>query len=346
MDKKDEMDKVQEPHENVNIKFVDEPVLDTSNNHIVQDPPSKSKIKHLVIAGGGPSGLNVYGALRKSHEMSVWSIDDIESIHGTSMGSLLAVFFALKYDWQTIDDYLIKRPWHHIIKYDMQTIFAAFSSRGVFDKKVFEETFRPLFSGLDISMNITMEEFYNLTKIEIHAYTTDINEFCIVDISYKTHPSWTVIEAVYASCCLPVIFTPFEKDGKYYVDGGIFLNYPLEPCIKTCQNTDEILGVRKHYVRSKNDTITETSNLMDYVFVLLNQTLKLVTKDVDHTMIKHEIVINSSVISIMDLLKIATSEEDRTERIQLGVQEAERWLSDNLFIVQEKENKNKDNPET
>ncbi len=315
------MANINENHEN------QETIMDSSNNHdCVQEVPVKSKIKHLVIAGGGPSGFNVYGALRKSNEMGIWSIDDIETIYGTSMGSVLAVFFALKYDWQTMDDYLIKRPWHHIIKYDMQTIFAAFSNRGIFDIKLFEETFRPLFSGLDISMNITMEEFYHLTKIEIHTYTTDINEFCLVDISYKTHPSWTVIEAVYASSCLPVIFAPFQKEGKYYVDGGIFLNYPLEPCTKICQNTDEIFGVRKHYIRSKNDTISEASNLVDYVFVLLNQTLKLVTKDIDHTMIKHEIVIKSTVISIMDLLKIATSEEERMERIQLGVKEAEQWL--------------------
>ena len=299
-------------------------LLDISNNHnCVQEIPIKSKIKHLVIAGGGPSGLNVYGALRKSHDMGIWSIDNIETIYGTSMGAFLAVFFALKYDWQTMDDYLVKRPWHHIIKYDMQTIFAAYSNRGIFDIKVFEETFRPLFSGLDISMNITMKDFYDLTKIEIHTYSTDINEFGLVDISYKTHPSWTVIEAVYASCSLPVIFAPFEKDGKYYVDGGIFLNYPLDPCIKANGNSEEILGVRKDYIRSKNDTITETSNLVDYVFVLLNQTLKLVTKDIDHTMIEHEIVIKATVISIMDLLKMATSEEDRLERIKLGMQEAE-----------------------
>jgi NTE family protein len=301
------------------------------------EPTDKTitKCKHLVISGGGPSGLTAYGALRKTNELGLWTIDDVESIYGTSMGSIIGVVLALKYDWETTSVYLMKRPWQQLVKYDIHTIFSAFSNRGVFNINVIEETFRPLFNGMDISMNITMKEFYELTKIELHIYTTNVNDLCLVDLSYKTHPSWTIVEAVYASSCLPVIFTPFAKDGQYYMDGGIFLNYPLEPCIRDHPNTDEILGIRKQYIKSTNDNISETSNMADYILMLLNKTLKLVTKDVDISMIKHEIAINSTILSIVDLLSMITSEEFRNEKVEQGMKEADEQCVHFTETVQE-----------
>lgn len=278
----------------------------------------EKEIKHLVIAGGGVSGLISYGVLRNTHDQGIWKMSNIESIYGTSIGALLAVTLALKYEWQVIEDYLIQRPWHTIFKYDMYSIFGAFEKCGIFNISVIEEMFRPLFNGMDISMNITMLEFYELTNIDIHTYCTDINDFCIVDVSHKTHPDWRVVEAVYASTCLPIFFTPFSKDGRFYVDGGVFLNYPLEPCIQNVTDPDEILGIRKKYIVSENDNIQTSSNLMDYIMILLNKTLKIVTKDKSSSKIKNEFEIEAAVISAIDLFKMASSEEDRRRWIQLG----------------------------
>lgn len=288
------------------------------NNDSKQD---KVKIiKHLVIAGGGVSGLISFGVLRNTHDQGIWNISNIESIYGTSIGALLAVTLALKYDLQEIEDYLIQRPWHNVFKYDIYSIFGAFEKCGIFNISVIEEMFRPLFNGMDISMNITMSEFYELTHIDIHTYCTDINDFLTVDISHKTHPDWRVIDAVYASTCLPIFFTPFSKDGRFYVDGGVFLNYPLEPCIQNVADTDEILGIRKKYIRSENDNIRQTSNLMDYMLILLNKTLESVTKDISSQKIKNEYEIEAAVISAIDLFKMASSEEDRR-----------RWIKGNLI---------------
>jgi NTE family protein len=249
-------------------------------------------------------------------------MENIESMYGTSMGSIIAVMFSLKYDWETMDDYLIKRPWHQLVKYDIHTIFSAFTNRGIFDINVIKETFQPLFSGMDIPIEVTLQEFYEITKIELHIFTTSVNDFRLVDLSHKTHPSWTVVEAVYASSCLPIIFTPFSKEGEFYVDGGVFLNYPLKPCTEDYPNLDEILGVRKTYVASSGDAINETSNLMDYVLVLLNKTLKIVSRNVEPITIKHEIAVQSSSISIVDFINMISLEDFRVQKINQGVEEA------------------------
>ena len=56
------------------------------------------KIKHLVISGGGPSGLLTYGAASYLARQGFWSIENIESIYGCSIGAYMGVVFSLGYD--------------------------------------------------------------------------------------------------------------------------------------------------------------------------------------------------------------------------------------------------------
>jgi predicted acylesterase/phospholipase RssA len=49
-------------------------------------------IKHLVISGGGPLGLRYLGALEKLEQEEFWKLENIESIYGTSIGSIIGAF--------------------------------------------------------------------------------------------------------------------------------------------------------------------------------------------------------------------------------------------------------------
>jgi len=86
------------------------------------DNPIKPKIRHIVCSGGGVTGFSFYGMLKACHSRNLWKFDDIETIYGTSVGSIFSVILALKYDWKTIDDYLIKRPWQNVFKFDLYSI--------------------------------------------------------------------------------------------------------------------------------------------------------------------------------------------------------------------------------
>jgi predicted acylesterase/phospholipase RssA len=277
-------------------------------------------IKHLVIPGGGTTGMIAYGALKETHESGVWNIENIESIYGTSAGAIVGVILALKYDWKTLDEYLIKRPWQNICNFNMYAIIESFQKRGIFNIDIIKGIFSPLFLAKDIEIDVTLEEFYKITKIELHFYTSDLNAFKLVDISHKTHPDWNVIEAIYASACLPIFFAPFEKDGKYYADGGIFLNYPLSPCIKCGNKPEEILAIWKRNIEVSQDKVTSESTLFDYVLILLNKTLHNIimsSENIMHT--QNEIEINCPFVSIYDLYKMSSSVEERTRLIEEGM---------------------------
>jgi hypothetical protein len=124
-----------------------------------------------------------------------------------------------------------------------------------------------------------MLEFYEKTGIELHIFVTEMNEFEYIDISYKTHADWTVVDAVYASCSVPLIFSPIIRNNKCYIDGSLCMNYPLIKCINDVghDKKDEILGVLLLYEENLKHTkpcISESSSFFDYIILVLQRFLQ------------------------------------------------------------------------
>jgi NTE family protein len=294
-----------------------------SNDNILKNETEitndvKHSIKHLVIPGGGVAGLTFYGTLRTSNQLGYWNIDNIKTIYSTSAGAMIAIMLALKYDWEICDDYLIKRPWHNVFKFDIQMIFASLQKKGIFDIKVLEDIFEPLFKGKDMSLDITMIEFFELTNIEIHIYATETNTFENVDFSYKTYPDIRVVDAVYASSALPIIFSPIIIDNKCYCDGAFFSNYPINNCLNDGINRLEVFGIQNEYSENDNKQIDNNSTLFDYIMNIMNKTIEHVFSNKKHDDIAMEITIISPRISIYNIFNTVSSVEERIKLINYG----------------------------
>jgi len=80
----------------------------------VDDDDNELNVKHLVISAGGPAGGLLFGALGYLHREKKWNINKIKTIYSCSVGSVLAILVSLKYDWDTLDDFMMKRPWSKI----------------------------------------------------------------------------------------------------------------------------------------------------------------------------------------------------------------------------------------
>jgi len=293
--------------------------LDLSGPVLSQDLPKEhTKIKHLVLSGGGTFGISAYGLLKKLNEDGLWRIEDIQTIYGTSIGSIIGTMIALNYDWLTLDNYIINRPWEKVFFFNMTTILNSYEKQGIFNIKMVENIFAPLFGGKNIHLNVTMREFYDITHIEMHIMTTEFDSMTTVDISYKTHPDWRMIEAIYSSACLPILCSPFVKDSKYYLDGGILCNYPLNNCINDQEvaNYNEILGITR--LRNEVDRVKmdEQSTLLDYVFSLLYKLID--RKRMIPPIIKHEMKINANIVSIYDIYMFSVSKEERSRLVDAG----------------------------
>jgi NTE family protein len=281
----------------------------------------EKKIRHIVVSGGGVAGFSFYGTLREASKQGLWHISDIKTLYGTSIGAVMTTIIALKYDWDILDDFLIKRPWQNIYHFDMHQIFLTFQNKGIFNKDVIKNSFLPLFKGKDISMDVTLKEFYDITNIELHYFATNVNKFEEIDFSYKTHPDWKVIDAIYASCALPLLLQPLITDDGCYSDGGIFSNYPVAHCIKNGADPEEIFGINRCSVLQLDTlNITENSSIIDYVFNIVNKIVERVLNNRKETIkIRKEIVIKAPTMSLYNIYLAASTVDERIRLIQRGV---------------------------
>lgn len=274
-------------------------------------------IKHLVISGGGPIMIQILSAIQELINNNYLNINDIETIYGTSAGAIIGVLISLKYDWETINDYIIKRPWQDVFPIKVQNILDSYTKKGIFDIKTIEKCFKPLLDAKDIPLDINLEDFYKLTKIELHMFAFEINQYKITDISYKSFPKLPLLKAIQMTCAIPVLVTPVCIDDKCYMDGGVACNYPLNFCIESGKNIDEILGFKNKY-SDDNSFINNESNLMDYLLNFLFKAIfSLNTNNLPHS-IKNEVICDASHLSLDTLRNALSNIEVRREIFEKG----------------------------
>jgi predicted acylesterase/phospholipase RssA len=282
-------------------------------------------IKHLVISGGGPIMIQILSSIQELEKKKYIDIKNIESIYGTSAGTIIAVMLALKFDWETINDYIIKRPWHDVFQIKPQNIFDSYTNRGIFGIKTFEKCFKPLFDAKDIPIDINLKDFYELTKIELNMFSFEVNEYKLENISYKTYPELSVLKAVQMSCALPILVSPVFINNKCFMDGGVACNYPLNFCVESVKNADEILGFKNNYPNEKPN-INNNSTLLDYIFNFLLKSVFNVHNNYIQPIIKNEVICDANYLTL-DMLKHSLSSiEVRRDLFEKGKISAHNFL--------------------
>lgn len=248
-------------------------------------------IKHLVMSGGGPAGFVTYGSARYLSKKDFWRLADIESIYATSIGGYIGIVLSLGYDWDWLDDYLIKRPWDKIVDISPMSIIDVYSKKGLLDVKFIETTILPLFTAKNLSENVTMIEFYEHTKIDIHMFSTEINGSRLkkVDISHTSHPSLRVVDALAMTMAYPFVFSPVCIDNQCFIDGGLMNNYPLRDCIENqkCEES-EILSFKNVWVVD-DCKVTNDSNIFDYISTIFRKMNREIDTEVEQGEIKNTV---------------------------------------------------------
>ena len=291
-------------------------------------------IIHLVISGGGPIMVQVLGAIQHLEKENFVDIKNIESIYGTSAGAIVGILICLGFDWETVNDYIIKRPWQDVFPIKVQNIFDAYTKKGVFDIKTIEKCFKPLFDAKDISLDVNLSDFYKLSNIELHLFSFEINEYKVHDISYLTHPELSLLTALHMTCALPVLVTPVCVDDKCYIDGGMSSNYPLGYCIKSGKNPDEILGFKNKYSDEKN-CINSESTILDFLLSFLFKAVFSINTDNIQPTIKYEVICDAQQLNFDVLRKSLSNIEVRRDLFKNGTETAVKFLTDLENCVQE-----------
>lgn len=335
------------------------PVPDLFPEPAAEPTPKPPSVKHLVLSSGVTFLFTFYGLLRELDQQKWLNIRDIESFHATSAGTVIATMIAVwrisepsddAFDWKTLDNYFINRPWNTVFHFAVETVVNSYKNCGLFGIESFKEILRPLFAAKDLNIDtITMKEFYEASKVELHFFTVKLETFEVVDVSWRTHPEWRVLDAVYASSCAPMIFSPcrISDTSEWYVDGAMMVSYPITQGLKWCNergiSRDQVLGINITIDVANAISPTPSSEpvpspvpqdkmtLMEYFNALFRNLFRIVLdnqrkhEDYQENGVRPWTIEMNPKLHVMDIVNLANSKEERLRLIELGVEEATRF---------------------
>jgi len=283
-------------------------------------------IKHIVLSGGSYKGLYSLGALYQLSKKNFYCIDNIKSIFATSIGTVLGAILQLNMDWDDVLDYIIKRPWHKTFEVPPDMIFEVMDKKGFLNIDIIVSILEKLFSVRDLQLKtITLQEFYDFSKIEFNLFSLHLNHFSVENFSYLTHPDLKLIDAIYMSCSIPFIFQPLFFEGSYMVDGGVLCHFPLQECLDKYKNKDEILGI--HIKSDKmQEVISKEANLFTYSYYmfdcLVRRANRSIPLDIPYCVIIPCLGSNTDILH-----KLINIEKERQKCIEEGKKYADLFLS-------------------
>lgn len=286
-------------------------------------------IKNIVISGGGPSALLCYGIIKYLTDVKYFNIEDIECYYGTSSGAILSVILIMGFEYETLDDYFLKRQWNKVFdlkqnnNYDLINYL---TDKGIDGKEFIIKLFEPLMTSKNIDINITLLEFYNLTKKKLFIYGSELNnsnKIDTIEISYETFPEMRLIDALTITTSIPFVFKPIIYKNMCFVDGGLLNNFPLNNCLER-NNKEEIFGMG-NYIIKPSEKITETTDFMDYIAIIIQKTYNTLKKQ--HNKIEN--LINYDITDIRSIdswVNYLIDNNKKIELIEKGEEYAKKYL--------------------
>lgn len=194
----------------------------------------------LALSGGAILGAAHIGVLKVLDEEGI----AVTHLAGTSMGAIVAAFYAFGYRGEQIEEIAEELRWPHVTGFSPSRL-------GILSMDKLMATLRHHLGS------VAMED----ARIPLAVIATDIATGEKVVIR-----EGDLASAVAASACVPGIFVPIEREGRLLVDGGLLENLPISPLkawgVETVFAVDVHVGRRFHRPRNLPELL---SNALDVV---------------------------------------------------------------------------------
>lgn len=184
----------------------------------------------LALGGGAILGAAHIGTLRALKELEI----DVHYISGTSIGALIAAFYAFGKSWEDIQTIAMELKWMDVSRISL-SLYGLLSN-----VKLGELIIKHL-----------GDQRIEDAQIPLAIIATDISTGEKVVLR-----EGNVAKAIMGSTCIPGVFKPVEVNGKMLVDGGIVENIPVET-VKSL-GADFIIGIdlnAKHQYKRPNNIL-------------------------------------------------------------------------------------------
>lgn len=167
----------------------------------------------LVLSGGGVKAIAHIGFIKVLLENNIIPT----RVSGTSAGALVSALYANGYSPEEMISFFKQTP---LFKFTLYAI----NKPGLMDSDKYAEFF---------------EDFFPKNSFEDLKYPLTVTATDLLSGKLTYFNKGELIKPLIASSALPPVFSPIEIDNKWYCDGGVLNNFPVEPIKKDC---DVILG--------------------------------------------------------------------------------------------------------
>ena len=269
--------------------------------------------KHLVLPGGGSNGIIDMGIIFYCLKNNIINMENIQSIHATSVGSISAILLCLASDYNEIETYIVNCMMDKCFYVDPDNIVNIMQAKGLINNDCFPKLLGPFFDANNIDINITLKDFYNINKKELYFYATRVKDVETVCFSHHDFPDLKLIDAIQGSCALPGIITPTVYENNIYIDGGVITNYPIEECLlKENVEPNEVLGINHVFPPPESCIDVNNFNIFGLMFYMLccvvEKIIVLITNNKYDNKITEKKALTTQVNMYMDKYLLTFSE--------------------------------------
>ncbi|MDD4210417.1 MAG: patatin-like phospholipase family protein [Bacteroidales bacterium] len=200
----------------------------------------KNKYKiGLVLSGGGAKGFAQLGLLQAMDEKGLKP----EIITGSSVGAMVGALYADGYTPKEMLAMFKNNSFLDLVSPKINT--TSLLKTDNLQKKLKSALRAKTFEDLSIPLIISAS---NITNGEV--------------VYFK---SGQLLDKIIASASIPILFNPILIDGEYFVDGGLFDNFPVEQIREDCQY---VIGFHLHPFK-RQDKIKSLKQNIERTFTLV-----------------------------------------------------------------------------
>ena len=266
----------------------------------------------IVLSGGGIKGFLHIGFLDEFFTSNPQ--DKIKYYSGCSIGALLCVLLSIGYTPKELIKYFCTNDFCELFKGYNPLMLNNFY--GMIDSNVPLQYIEKMIID-KINYIPTFEQLYNnFNKVFVcPSYKVNFksDEIPYTYFSYRTSPNMLISKAACLSANIPILFTKSEYEGHYYIDGGVFDNFPVNKMVEEieydpwCEHFYHVLAIKFHNDMKQ----TSVSNFSDYVKLLFlgvmknldikhNDNVKIVTLKTAVSSIELDVDLNKKIDLFMD----------------------------------------------
>jgi NTE family protein len=264
--------------------------------------------KNLIFSGGGVKGYLFLGVFKYLEEQNLRK--DVKSIAGTSIGSLFALCFVLKYSFDDLYKIFIKiNLMEHIDAFNGDIFTKFISKYGIESGENLVRIAKIFIKYKTENEDITFKELFNYNNVDLKISATCVNDMDCVIFNHVSHPDVKVVDVLRMSVSVPFFFEPVSFSDKLYVDGGLTNNYPIEIY------KDEIKETLGFLITNKKQS-EKIENVEQYILFILKSTLSYI----DYCKM---IEFKKNTILLFDdtgVLNLELPNEKKDEMVDLGYQ--------------------------